>query len=76
MIMHKVSHCPVCNSLWHTIPIPSEYHEDYSPPYYYSTVIALQTWEADRTHAYQCPNCNTQFDLGGIIIRLKGLSDD
>jgi len=63
--MEKVSHCPACGSLWHTIPIPEKYHENYSPPYFYSTVIACSTWEADRTLYYQCPDCATQFNLDG-----------
>ena len=63
--MEKVSHCPACNSLWHTIPIPPHLHEDYSPPWFYSTVIAVQSWETDRTHYYLCPDCGTQFNLDG-----------
>jgi len=65
--MDKLSHCPACNTLWHDAEIPEEYRHNYSPPYFYSRVIALQTWEADRTHAYQCPDCKTLFNLDGTI---------
>lgn len=65
--MEKLSHCPACNALWHTIPIPEEYHHNYSPPYFYSRVIALQSWETDRTHSYHCPDCGTIFNLDGTI---------
>jgi hypothetical protein len=63
--MDKISHCPVCNELWHDTPIPEEYHENYSPPYFYSRVVACSTWESDRTLYYQCPDCATKFNLMG-----------
>jgi len=65
--MDKLSNCPACDTLWHDAEIPEEYRHNYSPPYFYSRVIALQTWEADRTHAYQCPDCKTLFNLDGTI---------
>jgi hypothetical protein len=65
--MVKLSHCPACNTLWHETPIPEQFHHNYSPPYFYSRVIALQTWEADRTHAYMCPDCKIVFNLDGTI---------
>ena len=65
--MDKVSHCPVCNELWHTMAIPPEYHENHSPPYYYSTVIAVSDWETDSPLYYLCPDCGTKFDTNGNI---------
>jgi len=65
--MDKVSHCPVCNSLWHTIPIPPELHKDYSPPYFYSTVISYSSWETDKTIYYICPDCGTKFNPDSTI---------
>lgn len=72
--MDKVSHCPVCGELWHTLPIPPEYHENHSPPYYYSTVIAVSSWEADRTLYYLCPDCGSKFDLCGNIKESDGIT--
>lgn len=65
--MDKVSHCPVCGELWHTLPIPPEYHENHSPPYYYSTVIAMSSWETDKIHSWHCPDCGSIFNLDGSI---------
>ena len=70
--MDKLSHCPACNAHWHTIPIPEHLHDSYSPPYFYSRVIALQSWEADRTHSYSCPDCGTIFNIDGSI-RIQGV---
>lgn len=69
--MEQYSNCPACNSLWHYKEIPEEYHENHSPPYYYSRVIAYQTWESDRTLYYFCPDCNARFDLMGQQINDK-----
>lgn len=70
--MDKVSHCPVCNSLWHDKEIPEQYRENYSPPYFYSRVVAYQTWESDRTLFYICPDCKSEFNLDGSIRKTNG----
>lgn len=60
-VTSKTRYCPSCNTEWRDKPIPKEYRENYSPPYYFSRVIALYDRDADATVAYRCPDCNTTF---------------
>lgn len=66
--MEGYSHCPQCKAEWWYKEIPEEHRENYRPPYWYSRVIAYQTWEDDRTQYYVCPDCQTKFDFCGKII--------
>lgn len=66
--MEGYSHCPKCDAEWWYKEIPEEHRENYSPPYWYSRVIAYQTWEDDRTLYYICPDCQSKFDFSGKVI--------
>lgn len=66
--MNKLSNCPECDTLWHDKEIPEEYREYYSPPYFYSRVIALYSLEEDRTFAYRCPDCGATFKRDGSLL--------
>jgi DNA-directed RNA polymerase subunit RPC12/RpoP len=57
----KQEFCPACGTRWWDKPIPKEYRENYSPPYWYSRVIALYDRDDDATFGYKCPDCDTFF---------------
>jgi len=57
----KMRNCPECNTNWVDKPIPKEYRENYSPPYFFSRVIALYDRDLDRTTRYVCPDCKHEF---------------
>ena len=58
----KTEYCPVCNARWFSKEIPEEYHEYYSPPYFYSKLIGIYDSKLDSTVEYQCPECLTRFE--------------
>lgn len=62
--LSKHRFCPHCGSNWVAGPIPKEYQGNYSPPYFYSRVIAMYDIHTDRTFCYVCPDCKTEFPRG------------
>lgn len=60
--LSKMRNCPHCGTSWVDKPIPKEYRHNYSPPYFYSRLIALYDRDLDRTVRYLCPDCNYQFE--------------
>lgn len=66
--MENYSHCPQCNSNWHYQEIPEDIRDRYSPPYFYSKVVACSSWGYDRTLYWMCPDCYTKFNLMGQVI--------
>ena len=62
MVDSKTSHCPKCGAYWFSGEIPEEYWENYSPPYFYSRLIAWYDRDLDVTVKYICPDCGEQFN--------------
>lgn len=57
----KMRKCPECGANWVSKPIPKEYRENYSPPYFFSRVIGFYDRDLDRTVCYVCPDCKHEF---------------
>lgn len=49
--------CPACASVW-------AYEVDGKR---YSYIIAVYDWDADRTVAWRCPECGTEWDRGAEV---------
>ena len=60
----KLENCPECGANWVDLPIPEEYWENYSPPYFYSRVIGIELLGEDRINHWLCPDCKHQFPRG------------
>lgn len=58
----KIEKCPECGTTWIDKPIPEQYWENYSPPYFYSRVIGCYDRDLDRTAYWKCPDCEHHFD--------------
>lgn len=58
----KLEKCPECGTNWVDKLIPQQYWEHYSPPYFYSRVIACYDRDLDQTAYFLCPDCNHRFD--------------
>jgi len=54
--------CPHCGSDWTGSPIPDEHRHMYGNATHFKREIAIYDRDADRTVAFQCPDCNTTFD--------------
>jgi hypothetical protein len=63
-VTSKTLQCPNCGSDWRDKPIPKEYRENYSAPYWFVRQIAIYDRDADATICYMCPDCNSRFDRG------------
>jgi hypothetical protein len=57
----KATHCCECGANWVQSEIPEEHREYYSPPYFFSRLIAIYDRSLDRTVEYLCPDCNARF---------------
>jgi rubredoxin len=60
----KMRNCPECGANWVDKPIPKEYREYYSPPYFFSRVIGVEPLGEDRIAYWLCPDCEHQFPRG------------
>lgn len=56
--------CPECGTDWVHSMIPEKYHENYSPPYFYSRVIGIEPLGEDRIAYWMCPDCKHEFPRG------------
>ena len=63
-VTSKTERCPQCNADWKDKPIPEQYWEHYSAPYWYMRQIAIYDRDVDATVEYMCPDCNTRFARG------------
>ena len=68
MKINKWSCCPECNESWDAGPIENKEH--YSPPYRFSSLIAMI--EHDRCQFYVCPFCDAKFKRGDVSSEIDG----
>lgn len=47
--------CPSCEVSLRGQPIPEQYHDFYSAPFFYYRVIGLS--DGDSVYAWRCPDC-------------------
>lgn len=60
----KMRNCPECGANWVDKPIPKEYRQHYSAPYFFSRVIGVELLGEDRIAYWLCPDCKHQFPRG------------
>lgn len=51
-------YCPACGSDLRGEPVPEKSREDYGGITHFRRVIAVYSWEQDRTVAWRCPDCD------------------
>ena len=56
--------CHKCKETWYNGDIPIKDRKHYSPPYKYSKLLRVKSW--NKKDFYRCPTCNKRYEMEEI----------